>query len=600
MHLQHHKFSVVRRILNHKKVWCCFSFLLFISFSSAQNGIIKGQVKDGETALQNATVSVANKITVTNFNGEFSKVIDPGKYSLIVTHAGYKRFEMEFKISANETMVFPVNLIRVEQMGEVVELHSRSSIQRSNLSTPVPMDLISSKKLIQTGQTSLTQMLNFVSPSFNASRQLLNEPVTLRGLDPDHVLILMNGTRYHNTAWLNNGVLPGQLGRGSVGNDLNSIPFSAIEKIEILRDGASAHYGSDAIAGVINIRLKESTDKSSIHLHTGKFYEGDGLKFSLGFNQGIHLNKKGFLNYSGDFRYQAPTFRGGNYEGTVYNTIPFNATPVQIDIIRTLDNQKILERGFNRKDAVSNVGIVEFFSSGFLINGGYPIGNHTKLFWTGVVNHHKNIYNAVYRYPKNPNQVNTALYPDGFKARVEQANWDISGRAGVKGETKNRWHWEFSSVYGNNSSINNVTNTNNASQQFALGKNAPTAFYLGELIFNQFTNNISFAKDLAKNNSSIKSMNLAFGAELRFENYQKKEGEEASWKNYDPSGLTQGGSQGSPGINPDNVVNVGRNIAGTYIDMEAEINDHFLFDLACRYEYYNDFGGNLAGKLAAR
>src|SRR6186713_3209294 len=107
MHLQHHKFSVMRSILNHKKVWCCFSFLLFNSFSSAQNGIIKGQVKDGETALQNATVSVANKITVTNFNGEFSIVVNPGESSLIVTHAGYKKFELEFKVSANETLVFP-------------------------------------------------------------------------------------------------------------------------------------------------------------------------------------------------------------------------------------------------------------------------------------------------------------------------------------------------------------------------------------------------------------------------------------------------------------------------------------------------------------
>ena len=161
-------------------------------------------------------------------------------------------------------------------------------------------------------------MLNFLVPSFNANRQVLFEPVTLRGLDPDHLLILINGTRYHNTAWLNNGVPKSNLGRGSVGNDLNSIPFSAIEKIEILRDGASAQYGSDAIAGVINIRLKESTGKTSIQLHAGQFYAGDGLKVSIGLNSGVRINKKGFLNYSADFRHQAPTSRGGEYKGTVY------------------------------------------------------------------------------------------------------------------------------------------------------------------------------------------------------------------------------------------------------------------------------------------
>ena len=142
-------------------------------------------------------------------------------------------------------------------MGEVVIIGSRSATQRSNLTTPVPADVFSSTHLVQTGQISLTQMLNMMAPSFNSSRELLNEPVTLRGLDPQHVLILLNGTRYHNMAWFYGGGLKGQLGRGSVGNDLNSIPVSAIENVEILRDGAAAQYGSDAIAGVINIRLKK-------------------------------------------------------------------------------------------------------------------------------------------------------------------------------------------------------------------------------------------------------------------------------------------------------------------------------------------------------
>ena len=168
-------------------------------------------------------------------------------------------------------------------------------------------------------------MLNYLVPSLNAGRQELNEPVTLRGLDPDHVLILINETRYHNSAYLNNGTPKSSLGRGSVSNDLNSIPFSAIEKVEILRDGASAQYGSDAIAGVINIRLKESTGRTSIQSHIGQYYAGDGEKFSIGINRGFLLNKKGVMNFSADFRYQGPTTRAGEYQLAVYKPYPANS-----------------------------------------------------------------------------------------------------------------------------------------------------------------------------------------------------------------------------------------------------------------------------------
>ena len=161
-------------------------------------------------------------------------------------------------------------------------------------------------------------MLNFTAPSFNVSRQNLLEPVMLRGLGPDHLLILMNGTRYHNPAALNQGGIKEESWAVEVfANDLNSIPFSAIEKIEILRDGASAQYGSDAIAGVMNIELKKSTGKTFINLHLGQQYKGDGETIAFGINRGISLNKKSLpagsrlFNFSGDFRYRKPTHRGG-------------------------------------------------------------------------------------------------------------------------------------------------------------------------------------------------------------------------------------------------------------------------------------------------
>jgi iron complex outermembrane receptor protein len=260
-----------------------------ISFS--QNGIIAGKVKYGTEALQSATVSLGNQTTVTNHKGEFSFSIKPGSYTITVTHASYNKMEQAVRVEAG-TKNIDLDMIPNGQLGEIAVVGSRSLVHRSNLNTAVPVDVFSSTELAQTGQTNLMQMLNFTAPSINASMQIMTEPVTLRGLDPNHTLILLNGTRYHNIAYMNPGVPRGQLGRGSVGNDLNTIPFSAIEKVEILRDGASAQYGSDAIAGVVNTRLKESTGKTSVSLHLGQQYKGDGEKFKLGIYHGFDLNKK--------------------------------------------------------------------------------------------------------------------------------------------------------------------------------------------------------------------------------------------------------------------------------------------------------------------
>lgn len=586
--------------LSGRRVLHFIFFIGWFSTSFAQNGIIKGRVKDGETLLQAATVSLANKSTLTNYAGEFSLSISPGTYTLVVTHVGYKKMEQLIILNVGETKSFQFNMIKNDQLGEVVVLGSRSFIQRSNLNTTVPVDHISSNELKQTGQQSLIQMLNFTVPSFNSSRQNLFEPVTLRGLSPDHLLILLNGARYHNTAFINNGAIRGTLGRGSVSNDLNTIPFSAIEKIEILRDGASAQYGSDAIAGVINIELKKTTGNTFINLHLGQQYKGDGESIVFGINRGISLGKKGSLNFSGDIRYRESTHRGGNYMGTVYYNIPANASPALRDNIMALDNKKIQERGFNRKNAVSNDGNIPLNSSGFLVNGGYTLNSNIELFWTGTINYRHALYPGAYRYPKNPAQVNTLLYPDGFKVKAIIDSWDMSGIAGAKGKTNKGWNWEWNSVYGKNSNEQKVENTNNASQYASLGANAPTKFYVGNPSFLQQTNTISFAKDLAKKTGGIKSFNVGIGAEYRFEKFYTQQGEEASWKNYDSSGIRQGGAQGSGGISPADVVNENRSVAGLYVDLESDISNHFLITVAGRYENYNDFGNNLAGKLAMR
>ena len=302
--------ETVKSFHPHTKALVVLLSLLQAAFLYAQEGQLKGMVKNENEPLEAATVSVANKTVLTDKNGKFSLSVLPGTYVLIITHTSYNKVEQQVTIIADHTQQLNFVMTPISQLGEVVVLGSRSLTARTNLNTPVPVDVFSSEKLEQTSQQDLIQMLNFSASSLNqGSRQTGNEPVTLRGLDPDHVLILVNGIRYHNPAWLNNGVPKSDLGRGSVGNDLNSIPFAAIDKVEILRDGASAQYGSDAIAGVINIRLKESTGKTSIQAHLGQFYMGDGLKATLRFNNGVTLNKKGFLNYAAEIWSRGSTSR---------------------------------------------------------------------------------------------------------------------------------------------------------------------------------------------------------------------------------------------------------------------------------------------------
>jgi iron complex outermembrane recepter protein len=588
------------RRINFHIILSSIAVLFASTISYTQNGIITGKVKYGTEALQSASVSLGNQTIFTDHKGEFSFSIKPGKYIITATHVGYQKIEQAVFVGKGSTKNIDFNMIPDEQVGEIVVVGSRSLVQRSNLNTPVPVDVFSSLQLAQTGQINLMQMLNFTAPSLNASMQIMTEPVTLRGLDPDHTLILLNGTRYHNIAYMNAGLPRGQLGRGSVGNDLNTIPFSAIEKVEILRDGASAQYGSDAIAGVVNTRLKESTG-TSVSLHLGQHYKGDGEKFRLGIYHGIDLSKKGFLSFSGDILYRNPVFHGGEYKGTVYYpTIPPNYSSQQRDSITALDNQRIAERGFDRKKA-GNAGTTKSKSFGFLINGAYLINTKIELFWTGTLHYQTLKFLSQHILPRNTAAINTLLFPDGFKAFTKPTTWNVSGIAGARGIIGKGIHWEYSTAYGINSIRYNAGNTNNASQQNTLGKNSPTTFYTGSVNYQQVTNSIHFTKNINKPEDKLNVINLGWGAELRLEKFGMKAGEDASWKNYDTTLKKMGGVSGAAHIVSDyDVLDKNRNVMCGYADLEADLNDRFFLNLATRYEHYSDFGGNLAGKLAIR
>jgi iron complex outermembrane receptor protein len=575
-----------------KEILLSVIILSFANFAQAQKATIKGVVKDENGPLSNASVTIAGKNsgTVTNEKGEYELPVDPGNYTIVISYVGMKIQRLPVSVSAGQTlMAGSISLQKNAILEGVLIVGSRSNVARTSVQTAVPVDVISARELTATGQIEPTQMLNFVAPSFNSSRQTIADgtdhidPATLRGLGPDQVLVLVDGKRYHNTALIN---VNGTIGRGSVGTDLNSIPPSSIEKIEVLRDGAAAQYGSDAIAGVINVVLKKKPSPATLSAYTGGQYAGDGFVYNFGLNKGFKLGK-GYLNVSADLRHRNPTERSGYYVGTVYTS---NVAQ---------DNALIQERGFSRYHNL-HIGQSKLFNTGFVVSAGTPLGqnNGTQIYFNGSYNYRDGQAGGFYRYPKQTTQVIPELYPDGFLPLINSKINDKSFTAGVKGITHSGWNWDVSDIYGGNSFRFDVTHSNNASQ-YALGANAPTSFYAGTLKFNQNTFNVNFSKDLGQK-VNLQSFNLAFGAEYRLDDYQIVAGEEASYLNYDAAAGKVGGAQVFPGFQPVNAVNENRNIAAAYADLETDISDKLLIDAAGRYEYYSDFGSNLAGKLALR
>ena len=558
----------------------------------AQTASLRGSVRDAN-GLPMAGASVildgTKRGTVSDASGNYELKVSPGNYTLIVSYVGVVTQRKQVTVTAGSVSENNFDMQNSGDLNRVIVVGSRSSISRSRTQTPVPVDVITNRELNLTGQIEPTQMINFVAPSYNSSRQTVADgtdhidPATIRGLGPDQTLVLVNGKRRYNTALLN---VNGTVGRGSVGTDLNAIPASAIDRVEVLRDGAASQYGSDAIAGVINVVLKKNVTGTTLYTHFGKQYEGDGAVQQVGINKGMSLGKKGgYFNISGDIRHRDATNRSGDYTGTVYTN----------DV--TLDEQIIAQRGFSRKNNM-HIGNSEVRNYGVMVNMGYPFKKDVQFLLTAGYNYRDGKGAGFYRYPKQTTQVIAELYPDGFLPEINSIIRDKYLTAGFEGKLASNWSWDISQALGGNSFRFDVTNSNNASQ-YALKETAPTEFYAGKLLFSQYTTNLNVSRDLGAN-MGLKSFNLAAGAEFRSDNYSMEEGEEASYLNYDPSSGKVGGAQVFPGFQPANAVDERRNVFGGYVDIETDINDKLLLNAAGRYEHYSDYGSSFAGKFAFR
>ncbi len=488
------------------------------------------------------------------------------------------------------------------QLDQVVVVGSRI-VGRTSVHTPVAIDVVSVGKLQESApQTTVQDLLAYLIPSFNSVRQSASDgtehidPVSLRGLGPDQVLVLLNGKRRHTSSLVN---YQNTVGNGSVGTDLSTIPVTAIEKIEVLRDGAAAQYGSDAIAGVINIILKKNPGASASLMY-GQTGRNDGNTYEAAVNYGTSLGKEeSFINFTLQLSHRGKTNRTQNHNLDIFGdnfAYDFANDPTQA---RANDDAIIQSRGLNRDDFNFQIGDAQIRQGQFFINAQYPLNEKWNAYTFGGISVKKGNGFGFRRLPSETSNVVLSIYPNGFQPVLESSVYDFSWAAGAKYKFQD-WALDISNTIGSNAFDYRVTHTNNAS----LGAKSPTEFDAGSHNFLQNTFNVDAAK-------KIDNFSVGFGGEFRFEQYQIKAGEEASYAQYDVHGnivtastpLTDvsgtGGSQSFVGFSPANALKKNRTSSALYADGTYDVQNLNL-EAAARFENYSDFGSTLTGKLALR
>lgn len=473
---------------------------------------------------------------------------------------------------------------------------------RTDVDRPVPVDVVGAEELASTGQTDLGQQVQFTSPSFNSAKYGVNgatnfaDPASLRGLAPDQVLLLINGHRRHQFSALNLNVSPGL---GTVVSDLNSIPTAAIQRIEVLRDGAAAQYGSDAIAGIVNLALKDADEGGSVGISTGLNKEGDGFTFKASLNQGLRLGSNGgFINYTLEYFNTEGTNRSDFYTGAIYPATPATyATTGPTTAFPYTTATPRADRGvYPQGDfIVGNYGANRNRTYQAFLNSELPVSENVRLFLFGGYSRKDIRAFGFFRAPATSANAVLSIFPDGYVPVLPGQSIDYSVNTGLKAELSG-WDLELAYSYGHNHLDQRAENTVNAS----LGAASPTSFYVGRTEFNQQVAELTGSKDLGAV-GGIDALNLAMGVQWRRDNFQVHRGDAASYA-VGPLAVSgrAAGSNGRPGYAPADENDVSRRNIAAFIDIEADLSDALLITTALRYENYSDFGGNLSGKLAAR
>ena len=457
---------------------------------------------------------------------------------------------------------------------EIVVTGQRAA-HRSRLNTLAPVDVVTKDALSAQGTTELAQALSRVAPSLNFARPAGTDgtdnirPASLRGLSPDETLVLVDGKRQHTSALVN---INGSAGRGSAAVDLNAIPEAALDRVEVLRDGASAEYGSDAVAGVVNLHLREAAHGGDIEASVGQYDTNfkasssqrkihDGQTSDVNGWIGLPLGGNGYFTLSADLKKRNPTSRG--------------------DIDATVSPARVTSRYGDPEQSIASV----------FVNAGANLNDDWKLYGNASFTNNNSKSAAFFRHSYSSGTV-TSIYPNGFLPIINAKSKDYSATAGLKGTLKG-WASDFSVTTGENALHYNTLNSNNAS----FGAASNTSFDDGQLTYVQTVANADFSRPFETGLAS--PLTVAFGLEARHETYKITAGELQSYA-LGPLTTLSAGAQGFGGFQPANVISKSRDNVGLYIDAGANLTEKFSFDAALRAENYSDFGSNLTGKLAGR
>jgi len=431
---------------------------------------------------------------------------------------------------------------------EVVVTGTRAA-DRTALSSVAPVDVIPVARLEASGYPDLGRALNFLEPSVNFARAATTataantKPVTLRGLAPDQTLVLVNGKRRHANAILN---VNNSIGRGSAAVDLDTIPEGAIDHIEVLRDGAAAQYGSDAIAGVINIILKSAAEGASVALQGGATEQGDGQNAMATVTQGLPLGEGGHLTLTALARHQEAT------------------------------NRALLDQRFGR--VTYRIGDPEASVASLALDAAKPVGSWTA-YGFGTVTTKRSNNAAGFRVPGF-----SPLYPNGFLPIIEPHILDVAAAAGVRGPIAG-FEADLSETFGYDRANFQVRDTANPT----LGLASPTRFDSGGVTYRQAVTDLTLSRPLER---LLAGGNLALGAQYRHEGYRIRPGE--------PLAYAGAGADGFAGFNPATPTDVNRDAFAAFVDLEARPVRALLLTAAARYDHYDDFGGRATWRGAAR
>ncbi|MBT80636.1 MAG: ligand-gated channel [Alteromonadaceae bacterium] len=502
---------------------------------------------------------------------------------------------------------------------EKIQVVGSRRVGRTVNDSPVPIDIIDASAIAATGLTETNMILNNLLPSFNFPQPSMTDgtdhvrPAQLRGLAPDHTLVLVNGKRRHTSALLN---LNGSVGRGSSAVDLNAIPANAIKRIEVLRDGAAAQYGSDAIAGVINIVLKDASEGGEVSATYGAnvttmdgvpeltgvsvgdngdlaFQTGsdrsltDGQTATLRGNIGFEWGNDGFVNVSAEYRDRGQANRADYDPRENYAR----------DEEGNLDPRELTVDRYNH---VFGNGDVEDYA--LFVNAGKAINDKVEFYGTAGASKRNSVSGGFYRRAQDSRNI-TSIYPDGFLPQITTDIKDSSVLAGIKGYDE-VWNYDLSVTHGENELEYGVANSLNTS----LGPDSQTSFDAGSLEYQTTVVNAD-ASRLVDTGVFYSEMNFAMGAEYRHESYEITAGEESSYiqGTFGPGGavsadgsLGAAGSQVFPGFTPESAGKNSRHNYSLYVDLEADVFEQWNVAVAGRFEDYSDFGSTFNWKLSNR